>query len=111
MYCLKCGKEAEDNRVFCAHCLEVMEDYPVKPGTHIQLPHREPVSAKKAQRRHRSATPEEQVFHLRRLARILSFCLAVVSVLLCITATLLFLPPQEEAPDDTGRNYTVDTED
>ena len=40
MYCMKCGKEVKENQVFCDACLVIMEKYPVKPGTHIQLPHR-----------------------------------------------------------------------
>ena len=38
MACMKCGKDTQDGWMFCAHCLEVMEVYPVKPDTHIQLP-------------------------------------------------------------------------
>ena len=38
MSCMKCGKDTEDGQAFCAHCLEGMEAYPVKPDAHIQLP-------------------------------------------------------------------------
>lgn len=112
MYCLKCGKEAEDNRVFCAHCLEVMEAYPVKQGISIQLPNRPaPAPAKKTARRHKAVPAEEQVQHLKRSVRVLSLMLVVVSILLAITAALHFIPEQTPAEDDPGKNYTVETED
>ncbi len=40
MSCMRCGKEVEENQVFCAACLQDMERHPVKPGTPIQLPNR-----------------------------------------------------------------------
>ncbi len=89
MYCLKCGKETGSERVFCDSCLESMEKYPVKPGIHIHLPNRPAFVQRKTVRR-RMPTPEERVVRQRRVIRVLSLCLATVSVLLILCAVALF---------------------
>ena len=38
MSCIKCGKDTLGQDVFCKECLEVMADYPVKPGTPVLIP-------------------------------------------------------------------------
>ena len=38
MPCMKCGRKIKDRQVFCEECLAIMDTYPVKPGTPIQLP-------------------------------------------------------------------------
>ena len=110
MYCLKCGNETDNEQIFCAHCLEVMEKYPIKPGTPVQLPRRDAASVQKKQSRRRNLTPEEQIVHLRVLVRMLLALLGVVSVLLGIFIGLYFQPgdsaPEPEAP--IGQNYSVD---
>ena len=40
MNCMKCGVEIPEQQVFCDHCLQIMEQYPVKPDAHIHLPKR-----------------------------------------------------------------------
>ena len=111
MNCMKCGKETEKEQVFCAHCLEVMERYPIKPGTHIQLPRREALPAQKKQNRRRNMTPEDQIVHQRVLIRTLLALLGTVSVVLGIFIGLYF--NHEEAPIEAeppiGQNYTVDS--
>lgn len=93
VYCLKCGKDTKSERLFCAACLDSMEKYPVKPGTHITLPHREPVAAaKKNTRRHRTVAPEEQVRYQRKIIRRLSVLLSLVSILLILCTLALFTP-------------------
>lgn len=93
MYCIKCGKETENEKMFCGHCLEVMEDYPVKPNTPVQLPKRpQQTEQKKSKRRKRTLDPEEQILQLRTTARTLFLCLVVVSLLLCILSGIHFSP-------------------
>ncbi len=110
MYCLKCGKETGSEKIFCESCLASMEKYPVKPGTHIQLPRRDaPVTVKKQARR-RSLNQDEIIRRQKRALRILSACLLVVSILLTVCALALFSPesPLPENNGETiGRNYTV----
>ena len=111
MNCLKCGAETPEDQVFCDHCLSVMEQYPVKPGTHIHLPKRPASSepAKKPGKKKRSLSLEEQnallrskVLRLRLLAVILAFVICVVGSFLALSLYQQYSDPA------TGRNYTID---
>lgn len=112
MNCMKCGVEIPENQVFCQHCLSVMEEYPIKPDTHIHLPKREEPAApaKRPSKKKRTLTPEEQisvlhtkVLRLRLVAVVLAFFLCAVSAFLGLK-----LYEQMQAPV-TGLNYTIDT--
>ena len=66
MSCMKCGKEVSEDQVFCPECLAEMDRYPVKPGTPVLLPHREPIAAQRKRRPlKRVRKPEEQLAALR----------------------------------------------
>ena len=81
MHCLKCGRETENEQVFCDECLEAMKSYPVKPGTAIQLPKRAPQEEPKRKAHHRRALPpEEQVLVLRKAVRWLLATTAVCEI-------------------------------
>ena len=70
MYCMKCGREIEENQVFCPDCLAGMAKYPVKQGTAVVLPRRrEAAFVKRVVPRRKTVTPEEQVRKLRRSLR------------------------------------------
>ena len=43
MQCMKCGMEVPEGQVFCNGCLEVMDKYPVKPGTPVHIRPRKPI--------------------------------------------------------------------
>ncbi len=113
MNCTKCGRETADNAVFCKKCLGIMAQYPVKPGTVIQLPQRKKPSAKKAAPRKKSLSPEELVISQRRTIKWLWVVLACTFLLLCLSVTLLFQINQEQESATTiGQNYmTRDTTD
>lgn len=88
MYCLKCGNETLEEKIFCEECLQQAEMYPVKPGTAVQLPRRD--SAKKSAPVKRSPSPEEQVEALRRAVRRLRLLLFLSAAALALTLGLLF---------------------
>lgn len=108
MNCLKCGREVEENQVFCADCLLDMEKHPVKPGTVVFLPRNRDASLKKIYSRRRVApSPEEQVKQLKKRVRIFSFLLAVMialSVFFGWFAVQYFL---ENDPLLPGQNYST----
>lgn len=111
MYCMKCGVEIPEHQVFCDHCLEVMEQYPVKPDTHIHLPKRasslEPT--KKTGKKKRALTQEELLSALKM--RILRLRLAVVVLifLACVLGGFLAMNLyQQYSQPATGKNYTID---
>lgn len=111
MQCLKCGSKTAGKQVFCEECLAVMEKYPVKPGIPVQLPQRERRAAERKQDpslQEPSAT--EQVQHLRTMIRWLLGAIAVLSVVLLLTAGMLIhtLEQNKNTPA-IGKNYTTTT--
>lgn len=110
MYCLRCGRDTTDNHVFCDICQQTMEQYPVKPGTPIHLPHRAtPVAAKRRFRRKRQITPEEQISLLKKSLRQARTLLILVTVVLCLAITMLVYETLHRDTPIIGRNYTIDT--
>jgi len=106
MQCTKCGRNIEGNAVFCNKCLDTMAQYPVKPGTVIQLPHRKAAPAKKATSRKKVLPPEEQVIQQRKTIRWLCVALASTFLLLCLSVALLFhLEREQESTETIGQNY------
>ena len=113
MYCMKCGKEVGENRVFCDDCLEVMSHYPVRQGTAVHLPAISHSAEKKAAPKKRQPTAEERLVRLRVVTRWLS--VALISSLLILSVTVTLLIHSESVPSatkDIGKNYnTVNTLD
>ena len=111
MACLKCGKETEEKQVFCQECRQVMEKYPVKPGTAVQFQAREPKPQEKKGQKRKEQDPKLAVLQLKRLVRWLTAVIALLTFVICILAGLLVHaldePPVPEV--DIGRNYTTDT--
>ena len=62
MNCMKCGVEIPEGQVFCDHCLELMKEYPIRPGVHIHLSKRaEDVGGpQKPAKKKRAPSQEEQ---------------------------------------------------
>lgn len=110
MECIKCGKSTSDKQVFCDDCLQVMDRYPVKPGTPITLPKASTqATAKKSPHKKRTATPDEQIIYLRKhLRRARAFSLLLALLLLGASAMLLYEALSPSGPI-IGKNYTIDT--
>lgn len=112
MTCMKCGKETSENQVFCDHCLDVMQQYPVKPDAHVHLPKNsashEP--AKKSAKKKRIPSPEEQISSLKLRVLRLRLAVVVLLFLLCVVGGFfgLSLYHQYSQPE-TGKNYSIDT--
>lgn len=88
MGCLKCGEATQKNRVFCDACMQIMQQYPVKQETAIQLPRRESPPAERKPSPLRDSTPK-QLARLRSLIKGLLIVVAILSVLLCLAGILL----------------------
>jgi hypothetical protein len=111
MACMKCGAETPETQVFCDHCLALMEDYPIKPGTHIHLPKRALAvdSPKKPVKKKRTLSPEEQISALKLKVMRLRLAAAILAFLFCVASGFLAMKVfQAPAEPTTGRNYTVD---
>ena len=90
MACLRCGKQESERQVFCNGCLQMMDLYPVKPGTHIHLPNRnQQPEAKKPTPRRQAATLQVQLRRAQELNVWLGTTVAVLSAVLGITVWLL----------------------
>ena len=93
MQCMKCGRKIKDNQVFCEECLNIMDTYPVKPGTPIQLPTPSKTSLPTKPNRRKSLKPEEQIqrqkLTIRRLT--LALILAILAFLVALAAIFWML--------------------
>lgn len=104
MECIKCGREIVPGDVFCVTCLEDMERYPVKPGTPVHIPRREP---RKILERRAKITPEMQIEHLKRINRVLSILLALALCAIVLLTLFGGLFRQDEAENVAkGQNYS-----
>ena len=105
MNCMKCGREIQEEAVFCQECLAEMEKYPVQPGAVVLLPRRtEPSILKKLPKRH-VPTAEEQVVFFRKWATISTILLIICMGLIA----LMFQPTMHYVMDEhyeIGQNYS-----
>ena len=111
MNCMKCGTQIQEGNVFCDHCLAVMAQHPVRPGTHIHLPKRAQIVdlPKKPAKKKRSLSAEEQLSALRLKVMRLRLTAAILAFLFCIASGFLAMKVLQGNPEPTtGRNYTVD---
>lgn len=112
MNCMRCGVEIPEAQVFCDHCLEVMEQYPVRSGIHIHLPKRDRVeeAPKKPVKKKRALSPEEQISALKLKVLRLRLVAVILVFLVCVVSGFLAMKLyQDYATPQTGRNYTIDT--
>lgn len=112
MNCMKCGVEVPEKQVFCDHCLELMQQYPVKPDAHIHLPKRasavEP--PKKPGKKKRTLTPEEIISSLKlRILRLRFVVVILVFLVILVSGFLALNLYQQYHEPITGKNYTIDT--
>lgn len=106
MKCTKCGRETGEDGVFCGKCLDVMRQYPVKPGTVIQLPQRKAALPKKPLFRKRTLPPEELVVQQKKTIRWLWVALICTILLLVLSVILLLhMDSDVEAVATIGQNY------
>ena len=111
MNCMKCGREIEETRVFCEECLAEMGNYPVKPGTVVQLPRRStaPVAKKAIPKRRQLPSAEEQVARLKKRFRVVLVLWIVTLALLTALAFPLVQELLQEEQLLPGQNYTAVT--
>ena len=106
---MRCGVNTEGKEVFCRECLASMEKYPVKPGTPIHIFSRAAaVEQKKALKKRRDITPDEQISRLRNMLRKLTAALIAALVLIMVLSGILLVSSLEENPQTPSpRNYTA----
>lgn len=87
MQCMKCGLEIPDSQVFCDGCLEVMEQFPVNPGTPVHIIPRKP--AEKAPKKRGLSTKEQLLRQKRTIRRLKGLVLILAIALACVAGLLL----------------------
>ena len=105
MHCLKCGRETDENQVFCQECLLDMEKHPVDSNEVVLLPQRPAAPAAQKPARRRTVTPEERIIYLKRRVRLLTVLLLVVILISSALAypTVQYFRRYRLRP---GQNYT-----
>lgn len=106
MYCMKCGKETEENEIFCVECLELMKKYPVKPGIVVHIP-KQPAK-KQVHHRRVTITPEEHVRKLSRQAHILTLLVTLAVGFALFFGLMAFdILEKSNMRQLLGQNYSV----
>lgn len=110
MQCIKCGRDAEDNHVFCKQCLSSMEKAPVKPGTPVVIPKRPQKAHSSVQKKEK---PEEQIPRLRKIIRVLSWVCAGLVLALTVSIGLIVwhFSATEHGGPAIGQNYSTEAPD
>lgn len=111
MNCMKCGREIALGQVFCKECLADMENYPIKPGTPVQLPTRTNAPTSRRDRPVRKPKkPEEQIAILKKYVIGLSIALLAITLAFSITTAILSHKLEDAQTNSIpGQNYsTVD---
>ena len=102
MPCLRCGRETEDEHVFCFLCEAVMMKHPVKPNTVVTIPERS-VRSRNPQPRRQEEDNEQ--LHRTIMQLRLWVCLLMAALMLCVGALTWQELTREEKPA-IGQNYT-----
>ena len=104
MYCLRCGRETEEDQAFCLECQKEMAKCPVDPNAVVQLPVRKPVPPRKPVKRRIS--PEEQVKFLKRRIRLYT-CLLAAALLVILGLSIPAIRDYGKEQFQIGQNYST----
>ena len=104
MYCLKCGRETEEEQAFCLDCQKEMVKYPVDPNAVVTLPVRKQASPRKPVKR--KTPPEDQIRELKRRVRLYA-CLFAVALVAAICLSIPFIRDIGNEKFQIGQNYST----
>ena len=104
MYCLKCGRETDDEQAFCLDCQKEMAKYPVDPNAVVTIPVRKQAPPRKPVKR--KTPPEDQIRELRRRVRIYA-CLFAVALIAAICLSIPFIRDIGKEQFQIGQNYST----
>ena len=104
MYCLRCGRETEEDQAFCLECQKEMAKYPIDPHAVVQLPVRKQAPPRKPVKRRIS--PEEQVKFLRRRIRLYT-CLLAAALLVIVGLSIPAIRDYGKVKFQIGQNYST----
>ena len=109
MQCLRCGRETEEDHVFCFLCEAVMMKHPVKANAVVNIPERS-VRSRNVQPR-RQQRPEEDTEQLHRTIMQLRLwvCMLMAALMLCV-ALLTWQELSRRDEPAIGQNYSSITD-
>ena len=110
MHCLRCGRETEDQQVFCQTCLTYMALHPVKSDTPVYLPIRKEKEVPRKQYRfsRKERTAEEMVVILRKRVRFLTAVSLILFMMLSAAVAGVWLAKKQGAEipiPNIGQNF------
>lgn len=106
MQCMKCGREIPSGNVFCEDCLRDMANYPIKPGTVVNIPPRTRQPVKRPERR--QPTQQQRLESLQKRVRILAYALTLsIALLIGVGALLLSMLQETDDGPLPGQNYST----
>ena len=107
---MKCGREIALGQAFCKDCLADMADYPVKSDTPIQIPSPPPSvhTTRRSSHTRRGKKPEEQLAKLRKLVRLQTIILIVLTLLIAAGCFwIIKTTDPDNQPLPPGENYST----
>lgn len=104
MYCLKCGRETDEEQAFCLDCQKEMAKYPVDPNAVVTLPVRKQTPPRKPVKR--KTPPEDQIRELKRRVRLYA-CLFAVALVAAICLSIPFIRDIGKEKFQIGQNYST----
>ena len=105
---MKCGREIPEG-AFCEECLAVMEKYPVKPNTVVQIPNRDLAIQSRKPRRRKELTEKEKLIRYEHRVQVLTWINGILAVLLAGALVLCLLEYRKTLGPPTGQNYSTVT--
>lgn len=107
MTCLKCGRETE--QTFCEECLRVMDKYPIKPGTIVQLPRERRSTPKRQELDWTGTNLEAQLANKAKTIRWMWVVLIAQLVLILAMGFMIYNLVLNQGGRPLGQNYSIIT--
>ena len=104
MQCLRCGRETEEDHVFCFLCEAVMMKHPVKANAVVNIPERSVRSRNVQSRRQQRPEEDHEQFHRTIMQLRLWVCMLMAALMLCV-GVLTWQELNREEEHSIGQNY------
>ena len=104
MYCLRCGRETEEEQAFCLACQKDMSRDPVDPNAVVHIPTRKQNPPKRLVKRRPG--PEEQIRFLKRKLRVYMLLLAA-AIALIVCLAIPAIRDYSGSKTQIGQNYST----
>ena len=106
MQCLRCGRDTENEQVFCFTCEALMAKHPVKPNTVVTIPERSIRLRTAAPRKPVRVEEDTDRLHRTILQLRLWVCMLMAALMLCVAA-LTWQELTRTTKPAIGQNYTT----